>query len=79
LSFTVNDVDELQVFPTQMKVGPRQSALDAQLVLQVVAPQTYGEQLTSEGVPQLPVPLQMAADVSVLPVHVEAMHCDPTA
>jgi hypothetical protein len=74
LSFTVSNVVELQVVPTQTKLGARQSEFDAQEVLQAAPPQIYGEQLTAVGVTHVPVPLQSAGGVSVLPVQAAAAH-----
>jgi hypothetical protein len=76
---TSSIVAELQVVPTQTKFGARQSAFVAQVVLQAPVPHRYGEQLTVAGVLQVPVPLQVADGVKVLPVQVAAAHWVPEA
>jgi hypothetical protein len=74
-------VAEVQVVPTQTKLGPRQSALLAQVVRQalVVVLQRYGEQEVDAGVLQVPEPLHIDAPVKVEPVHVDGWHCVPEA
>jgi len=51
-----------------------QSVSIAQLVLHAPVPQMYGEQLCCDGVPQVPLPEQNAALVSVEPVHEALPH-----
>ena len=52
----------------------------AQLVLQALAVQTYGLQLTLPLSTQVPLPLQVSAAVSVvLPEQLGATHCVPAA
>jgi len=79
LSFTVSIVAELHVVPMHTKLGARQSGLVAHVVLHTPLPQVYGEQDEVAGVLQVPLPLQVAAGVSVEPVQVAGAHWVPDA
>jgi hypothetical protein len=69
----------VHVVPTQTKFGPRQSALEAQVVRQtlVVVLHRYGEHDVAAGVLHVPEPLHVDAAVNVEPVHVAGWHCVP--
>jgi len=67
-----------QLLPMQVN-GATQSASTAQVALHAPEPQTYGLQVDSDVVWQVPVPLQVRAGEKVDPVQLAATHCVPAA
>ena len=67
-----------QLVPLQT-LGEAQSAVLPQAVLQAPVPQAYGAQDEFDTVWQVPVPLQVRAGVSVVPLQLAAAHCVPAA
>ena len=66
----------VQLPPLQLN-GDTQSAPVVQVVLHAPVPHTNGSQLEVVAVWQVPVPLQVRADVSVTPVQLAAAHWVP--
>ena len=67
-----------QLIPWQ-ELGDAQSAVVLHVVLHAPVPQPYGEHDDVVAVWQTPLPLQLRAGVSVVPVQVAAAHCVPAA
>jgi hypothetical protein len=67
-----------QLVPLQV-LGGAQSALVEQVSRQAPLPQANGAHGVVVAIWQVPVPLHVRADVSVVPVHVAATHCVPAA
>jgi hypothetical protein len=72
-------MDFFPQLPALHTFGLLQSALVVQVVLHAPVPQTNGSQLEVVAAWQVPVPLQVRADVSVTPVQLAAAHCVPDA
>jgi hypothetical protein len=59
--------------------GDAQSELEAHVVLHAAAPQMYGVQGVVVPAWQVPAPLQVRAELAVVPVQLAAAHCVPDA